>query len=156
MIPFNIYIQLWVKPISVYAWKYCTDHYSELLEIMDTQWGISRSVTSANLIWAMQCLTASAVPRTAWNLSWNKCPGTTSLRRIPHPSSPHSAKQGGKAWKRLARKTLVAWDQNHKICIPIDVRPSSNATQGCKSCKVATVTAVFSGNHCKTFFGNLG
>lgn len=106
MIPFNIYIQLWVKSVSVCAWKYCTNLYSELLEIMDTQWGISRSVTSANgLIWATQSLTAIAVPRTAWN----KCPATTSLTRMTHPSSPAQQSREG----RLCPKRLGEFSQEN-------------------------------------------
>lgn len=157
MIPFNIYIQLWVKSVSVCAWKYCTNLYSELLEIMDTQWGISRSVTSANgLIWAMQSLTAIAVPRTAWN----KCPATTSLTRITHPSSP--AQQTGREgsvqrdWKNSARKTLVAWEQSHQNLHSHWCVSPSSAMQRCKSCQVGTMTVIFSGNNSETSFGNLG
>lgn len=139
MIPFNIYIQLWVKSIFVYAWKYCTNLYSELLEIMDTQWGISKSVTSANsVIWTKRCLMAIAISRAVLNYSSNKWPVATSLtrRQRDHPPEqppPRRSRRGRvrpRAWKHLARKALVAWDQCCKIRSPVAMHPPSSPAQG--------------------------
>ena len=112
MIPFNIYIQLWVKSIFVYAWKYCTNLYSELLEIMDTQWGISKSVTSANsIIWTTQWLMAVAISRTALNYSCNKWPVTPALTRSQrdHPPEQQPPRQSRRG--RVCPKGLEAFSQ---------------------------------------------
>lgn len=110
---------------------------------MDTQWGISINTTSANgLIWAVQSLTEIAVPRTAWNFSWNKCPVTTSLTRTTSPSSPHSTKQGGEAlskglgsiypgklWRPGIRATKSAFPLMC-ILLPMACRGASHAKWG--------------------------
>lgn len=89
-------------------------------------------------------------------VSSHHIPNENHPPKQPLPNKAGREESVQRAWKHLARKTLVAWDQSHKICIPIDVLPPSSGLQRCKSCKVKTISAIFSGSNCKTSFGNLG